>query len=818
MSRVKKAFIIVLIVIVINLLLLPLYGNSDSSGYAPYTKTKVELNDTYTLFAENTYFKYYYKKHNGTLMVEDKRNNHVWKSGIDHDYDQYIEKTLELYLENNPEATDEEILNVAKPIEDQMNTTREGIANSLVVIDVLRESDPARAAIQAGSSYKAFSTRESLEQPGTEVVLETSDSVNTDNLYLVNGEENHYVFEIKYKEFKVDLVLHLYLTENGFEVEIRDHEIKGNDSNFIKHINIMPFLGSYGGKMLKYNTETDKYDIPSLKERKEGYAFVPDGPGALIEFKDYESQLSGYTGTIYGGDLAERGTNYNVVSSNVPTKNPLMPVYGISYRDNNAAFLSYATKGMEHMEIISRPNDSADSYNLTNYTITFPRFIYNDTYSQVYNKQGDSFITAFEERNHFDVRVTYHFLADNNSFAPDYVGMAKAYQTYLIEENILKDKQTNTLSHIPIRLDFVMADASPSLVATRDVVVTKIEDVSNILSELSGLGIHQINSGLLGYQRGGITLGEKAQPDFMNAIGSKSEFKNIVSSQNENGTDISLALDYVSISDINYRLANLASKHINGQYLVEIDPLNNTGVTNSFFYARSNKIISWIKSNEKAIRSLGFRSMTFDGFTKNLYSDNTKDRVSTSEVIGQYQDTLETISDNYIINNTTPNQYLWAYTDRFLQTPMFNSQYIVETHTVPFLQLVLNGYIEMYSTYVNFSFYEQRDILKMIDYHTFPSFLLTKEPSYLLQKTNSQAFFSTEYQIYQSMILDVYQKINGALSQVNEAGWVNREEISPNMIKNTYDNGKIIIINYTEEPSTYNQVTIPALDYVVIGG
>ena len=33
------------------------------------------------------------------------------------------------------------------------------------------------------------------------------------------------------------------------------------------------------------------------------------------------------------------------------------------------------------------------------------------------------------------------------------------------------------------------------------------------------------------------------------------------------------------------------------------------------------------------------------------------------------------------------------------------------------------------------------------------------------------------------MILDVYQKINGALSQVNEAGWVNREEISPNMIK-----------------------------------
>ena len=51
--------------------------------------------------------------------------------------------------------------------------------------------------------------------------------------------------------------------------------------------------------------------------------------------------------------------------------------------------------------------------------------------------------------------------------------------------------------------------------------------------------------------------------------------------------------------------------------------------------------------------------------------------------------------------------------------------------------MVLNGTMEVYAPYANFSFYAQTDMLRMIDYNISPSFVLTQKPSYLLGSTTS---------------------------------------------------------------------------------
>ena len=55
------------------------------------------------------------------------------------------------------------------------------------------------------------------------------------------------------------------------------------------------------------------------------------------------------------------------------------------------------------------------------------------------------------------------------------------------------------------------------------------------------------------------------------------------------------------------------------------------------------------------------------------------------------------------LNLVAPNKYLWKYTDRYLQSPVGTSQYVYETDTVPFLQMVLNGTMEVYAPYANLS-------------------------------------------------------------------------------------------------------------------
>ena len=180
-----------------------------------------------------------------------------------------------------------------------------------------------------------------------------------------------------------------------------------------------------------------------------------------------------------------------------------------------------------------------------------------------------------------------------------------------------------------------------------------------------------------------------------------------------------------------------------------------------------------------------------------------------------YQDTLSQYADDYTINAVSPNAYLWKYVDRFLDTPVFSTQYIIETDNVPFLQLVLNGTMELYAPYSNFSFYTDKDVLRMIDYNVYPSFLLSNESSHYLASTNSANLYSTEYNLYRDLIVETYEKVNDSLGKVINCRWIDREVLDDGIVLNTYDNGTQILINYTENPYYFRNTTIDALSYHV---
>jgi hypothetical protein len=149
------------------------------------------------------------------------------------------------------------------------------------------------------------------------------------------------------------------------------------------------------------------------------------------------------------------------------------------------------------------------------------------------------------------------------------------------------------------------------------------------------------------------------------------------------------------------------------------------------------------------------------------------------------------------------------------------SQFIFETDSVPFLQMVLNQTMEVYAPYSNFSFYTQPDILKMIDYNLSPSFILSKQPSHYLSSTPSAELYSTEFAQYEDLIKNVYGQVNGILCQVIGYDWTGRKVLESGVVLNTYDNGsdkKEIVINYTDEEKLYNNISIAPLSASVISG
>jgi hypothetical protein len=839
MFSIKRAILVICVIFILGFTVHAVYIESNKdTRMPPDTVTIVPLNkDGFTLIQENDNFEYYYKKHNGIFAVYDKRNGFTWKSGIDHDYDSYIESNVELFLKNNPNATDEDILAIAKPLEEQMNNSREGIANSLIMIEYLNRTSPNRPLTQTGSSTKNFIIAPDLNNPETETVQErVSNSVNTDVLKLVNNDPNHFRLDFKFKAIEVEVKVHLHLNLDGFSIEIRDSEIEGDDTDLIGAISITPFMGSYGGKISLPSVHTEtieteegiitekevKWDTIVNKTRHDGYIFVPDGSGALIRFTDYQSSLNGYTGHVYGQDIAQLPSHSRVEPNFIPHKDPSMPIFGISYGDGTqAAFLSHTTSGDEYMQIYARPSNSSDTYNLTDYMIAHSRYLYNRVYTQVYNQSGASFQSLFEERNHFDIHQHFYMLAgdgseENNPYSADYVGMAIKYRDYLHENNIL-NYNNEFYSNIPIRIDFLMSDAKNALIGTEDVVVTTVDDVKMILEKLSSDGVLNINSGLLGYQKGGVTLGRKSSPNWSDSIGSKSRFTQTIRYLKELGIDISLHQDYTTIYSENIFLIDNAMKHIGGWYS-EFNFRRTTGPVEKQYYATPNKAAAWVLNTYNKTSKMGFESYTYDGISNLLYSHykSSNNVMTVSDTMKLYEETFLSLDSSTKINAVMPNMYLWPYVDRYLSTPMFSSQHLIETDTVPFLQIVLNGSIENYATYSNFSFYQQKDVLRMIDYNTFPAFVLTHDPAYKLIATHSSNFYSTEFVLYEDMINEIYKDVNQALKSVINELWVGRSVLQPGVIVNTYQNGYEVVINYTDDPIIYKGVTVEKLNYKLI--
>jgi hypothetical protein len=286
----------------------------------------------------------------------------------------------------------------------------------------------------------------------------------------------------------------------------------------------------------------------------------------------------------------------------------------------------------------------------------------------------------------------------------------------------------------------------------------------------------------------------------------------------EMGVDVSFSREYGLIADGQVLPWGNALRSASGYY-VERRTFQANAPVNLFYFARPMRVADWVQREAEDMLRYPVTSFSFSGFPEMLHSDYaTGGFTSASEVIGLYSDlmgTLDAAGEGMGINLYQPNQYLWPWVDRFLHIPVFSSQYLIETDTVPLLQMVLQGTMDLFAGYSNYSFYSTDDILRMIDYNVYPSFLITRESATLLLSTNSADNYSSQYDIYRDLIFDVYSRVNAALREVKDARWTDRRVLADGVIVNTYDNGKEIVVNYTPNSYDYRGRTVPAEEAVV---
>ena len=745
----------------------------------------------YELLMETGTVKYYWREDRDIFAVVDKQTGYCIKTGADLPFSGDVKDAVKALQKED--ASPEEILAAAESYADDLNSTYVGIANSLITVEYY-DSDKIK--------YISSASEEDVTSALSRV------------------EDGKYCLEVRFKKPDVSMNVYITLGEDSIDYFIPSEEMTGSGINKLAAVEITPFLGACGGRMNVMNPDTlewetvDNYRVP-------GYVLVPDGSGSLIRFVHNTSVFNAYEGDVYGKDYATE-TNYSFAYyDDVPVKDPVMPVFGIAHGNGQMAFAAWANEGAEYMDIIVNP----DGTRSTTYTWAYPRFELNVNYFQLYDEQGSGFFTQMDEIFHYDIDMTYAFLfGDGSDGTPsaDYVGMARVYRDYLIDKGELTLMEAPQ-GDIPIRLDFIMGDAKSGIVGNTQVVTTRTEDVEDILEQVMARGITNINSGLIGWQKNGESLSKPYKLNFTGAIGSKKDFKDLIGDFAERGVDISLSRDTVTVNKKMLTYNNTAVKCISNWYL-SIDKaviLPDNVPTSLFSYGTPEKVASWTK--QLADKTGAFsNSITLTEMPHVLTSNWNRDGVVTSltESVELYRNILEEIGQERKLNLESPNMYLWKYTDRYLQAPVGNSQFIFETDTVPFLEMVLHGTMEVYAPYANFSFYTQDCILRMIDYNLSPSFILSREPSYKLGDTFLANYYSTEYTLYENMIEDIYGQINSVLSQVQGFEWTARYVPENGVVINSYQKdgeSRHIIINYTEHEVTYQGTTVLPESAAVVG-
>lgn len=558
---------------------------------------------------------------------------------------------------------------------------------------------------------------------------------------------------------KISLDLSVRIHENGIKIEINNIEEDTTTSNKLAGLSLYPGL---------FNS----YKLV------DGYALIPDGSGALIDYSlptNAQSILSLYT---YDSDVGIMANNRNSTSSNILS----LPMYAINV--DETTLIANIESGSEYSKLNTKVAGITDDYNYTYFD-----FIFRDMY---YYYQGISESTRKlrpqENVNDFDIAINYDIFDKKM----EYYDVASAYQDYLINNNILN--KTSDLES-KVRLEFLMAENKDSMFSTELIKMSTTDFIKNSMSDLLNNGKNYEVS-VFGYAKGGL---RNSYPNNFPVESKIGDLKDLATSLNKENIDCSFIVDYIrSYEGSGVKTSSLAM-NMSEKYISIND--YNPGSEQKFNYLTLSETENRINGDLHYLSDYSFAGFDFTSLGNSLYSSYYNEAFTRKEAINRYKSILSNL--NCVVGLRKPNYYTFAYLDKYLSLETSNSGFLMETESVPFMSMILSGYVNKYSSPINLNYIGEDQILKLVDFNINPTFLLTEQSAINLFNTSAEYIFSSKYDDWKDMINSTYSTVISALNEVSGAKFLSREKLDNNVYISTYSNNKQIIVNYSSSSYIY---------------
>ncbi|MBR3965985.1 MAG: hypothetical protein IKJ91_02810 [Clostridia bacterium] len=364
---------------------------------------------------------------------------------------------------------------------------------------------------------------------------------------------------------------------------------------------------------ITYNEEEYTLDYIELlpymgasRNPNEGYTFLPDGSGAIFDFRALDTgSATTVTAPVYGIDyafqtikgsyeqpivapvfgLVENEPIYKTVekqeevqvekevevtdengetTTTTETVTEIKTTYEKEFVGNqDRGFFAVIEEGDAMTQLSTYHGGAFHEYNTVKMTVTpRPKDSYN--LATAISVGSNSTWTVVSERRYtgnFKIRyfmLTDDTIADANGiedyYETSWLGMGDAYKDYLKDAGVLTKLTEEDLGEgIPLYVETFGAIESIEKILSIPVTVmtamTSFEDIQTMYSELSAEGIKNINFKLTGYANGGMQSTVPYKLKWEKAVGGKDGFKELVSDAKEKGYGVYPDFDFAYINE-----------------------------------------------------------------------------------------------------------------------------------------------------------------------------------------------------------------------------------------------------------------------------
>lgn len=610
--------------------------------------------------------------------------------------------------------------------------------------------------------------------------------------------ENIRLFKVpmEYRLAGKDLLVKVPLEEVEYPANVIDYTTEQSVTMPLVSINILPFFGAG-------STED------------EGYMFIPDGSGALIDFNNGRVNLPEYHKFVYDEQLtlSEKKMNSDI------SEKIRMPVYGI--KNNDQAFLAVIEEGDSLAEIRAKVANDINSYNTVNsqfHTIPYTTM----KLVGVSDKGAD--INIYQSRKSSGSIQLRYMLMDGNK--ANYSGMAEAYRNYLQDK--YNWSRTNEGNDLPFLLE-VMGNYQkkmPRLGVSLETVLplTTFKETEKLIGELKNRGIKNIDLLYNGWLSGGIEHKYPNKIRVEKKMGGENDFRSLIDFIHDQGMDFYPEVSMLNI--YNNSIFDSFNWYKHNARLLE------GGQAKSYSYNQAT--YRWEPEEYSYLLSPRYLGSLMDGFLndyekfsldklsfrnigKEYYSDFRRDPeelVDRGESVSIISRELEKIADKelaYMVRGgNMPSVY---YSNYVVEAPMYGGADNLINRGIPFYQMVLHGYVKYSGEPINLTANPQLEFLKIIETGAVPYFRGSYRESDLLKQSNFNENYAIFYQDWIEKAAKYYKRINKDFKGLEDQSIVEHKQLTEKLYQIVYENGDSIVVNYGTEPVMLENKLIKANDY-----